>query len=61
EVVIDLSGVPFADSSGVGFMVRLKKRAWQRGVKVAYATPTAAVSNVLRLTRLEEYLLEQLP
>ncbi|MBL9172658.1 MAG: WecB/TagA/CpsF family glycosyltransferase, partial [Verrucomicrobiales bacterium] len=46
EVVIDLSGVPFADSSGVGFMVRLKKRAWQRGVKVAYATPTAAVSNV---------------
>ncbi|MFO1460147.1 MAG: WecB/TagA/CpsF family glycosyltransferase [Verrucomicrobiota bacterium] len=60
EVVIDLSGVPFADSSGVGFMVRLKKRAWQRGVKVTYASPTAAVSNVLRLTRLEEYLLGQL-
>ena len=39
EVVIDLSGVPFADSSGVGFMVRLKKRAWQRGVKVTYAPP----------------------
>ena len=61
EVVIDLSGVPFADSSGVGFMVRLKKRAWQRSVKVTYASPTAAVSNVLRLTRLEEYLLEKLP
>jgi anti-anti-sigma factor len=61
EVVIDRSGVPFADSSGVGFMVRLKRRAWQRGVKVTYVSATGAVSNVLRLTRLEEYLLGKIP
>lgn len=56
-VTIDLSGVPFADSSGVGFMVRLRKRSWQRGVKVVFISPGPAVANVLRLTKLDEYLL----
>lgn len=59
EVTIDLTDVPFVDSSGVGLMVRLKKRAWQRGVAVVYANPGPAVSNVLRLTRLEEFLLRR--
>lgn len=57
EVLVDLAGVPFADSTGVGFMVRLKKRGWQRSIKMTYVHPTAAVQNVLALTRLNEYLL----
>ena len=59
EVTIDLSEVPFVDSSGVGLMLRLKKRAWQRRVAVLYANPTPAVINVLKLTRLEEFLMRR--
>lgn len=59
EVTVDIKDVPFIDSSGVGLMVRLKKRAWQRGVAVIYTNPSPAVSNVLRLTRLEEFLLRK--
>ncbi len=56
-VTFDLSRVPFVDSCGVGQLVRLKKRAWQRDVKVVFSSPTPAVANVLRLTKLDEYLL----
>lgn len=59
EVTIDLREVPFVDSSGVGLMLRLKKRAWQRRVSVLYTHPTPAVSNVLKLTRLEEFLMRK--
>jgi N-acetylglucosaminyldiphosphoundecaprenol N-acetyl-beta-D-mannosaminyltransferase len=59
EVTIDLTEVPFVDSSGVGLMLRLKKRAWQRRVAVLYANPTPAVINVLKLTRLEEFLMRR--
>lgn len=56
RVRVDLAAVSFADSSGVGLMVALKKRAHRRDVHVCYANPTPAVANVLRLTRLAAYL-----
>jgi N-acetylglucosaminyldiphosphoundecaprenol N-acetyl-beta-D-mannosaminyltransferase len=59
DITIDLREVTFVDSSGVGLMLRLKKRAWQRGVSVVYINPSAPVSNVLKLTRLEEFLLRK--
>jgi N-acetylglucosaminyldiphosphoundecaprenol N-acetyl-beta-D-mannosaminyltransferase len=56
-VVVDLGQVIFVDSTGAGLMVRLKKRAWQRDICLAFRNPGGAVRNVLRLTRLDEYLL----
>jgi N-acetylglucosaminyldiphosphoundecaprenol N-acetyl-beta-D-mannosaminyltransferase len=55
--VIDLSGVSFMDSSGVGLMIRLKKRLQSQGVHLSFSQVQPAVRNVLRLTRLESYLL----
>lgn len=57
EAIIDLSRVEFVDSTGIGMMLRLKKQLWQRSLKITFRAPTAAVSNVLRMTKLESYLL----
>ncbi len=60
EVDIDLSRVTFADSSGLGFMLSLKKRSWGREVSLRYRHPSPAVRNVMRITSLEAYLLEEM-
>ncbi len=57
ELVIDLSGVRFMDSSGLGLMVRAKKLALNESVKLTFTNPQPAVENVVRLARLEEFLL----
>ena len=56
--VVDLANVNFVDSTGIGMMLKLKKRLWQRNVKLIYRAPTDAVRNVLRMTKLESYLLD---
>ncbi len=59
ELVIDLSGVRFMDSSGLGLMVRAKKLAQNELVKLTFTNPQPAVENVVRLARLEEFLLDE--
>ncbi len=59
EVVIDLSAVRFIDSSGLGIMVRIKKLAQRHGTKLVFTAPQSAVLNVVRCSRLEEFLLGQ--
>jgi len=61
RVVVDLSGVRFLDSSGVGLMVRLKKLARTRNADLAFVSPTAGVRNVARLLRLEKVLFADTP
>jgi len=56
-VVIDLTRVPFIDSSGIGLMLRFKKNLKRQDIELKFANPTEAVRNVLQHTRLEEYLL----
>lgn len=56
-LMIDLSDVRFMDSSGVGLMVRARKYAQSQGIHLSFAHPRAAVLNVLRLARLEAFLL----
>jgi len=56
-VAVDLSRVTFVDSTGIGLMLRFKKNLKRRGVELQFVNPTAAVRNVLRHTRLEEYFL----
>jgi len=57
EVIIDLSAVRFIDSSGLGVMVRTKKLAQRHGTKLVFTSLQPAVLNVLRLSRMEEFLL----
>ncbi|HWD91230.1 MAG TPA: WecB/TagA/CpsF family glycosyltransferase [Verrucomicrobiae bacterium] len=61
ELIIDMSGVRFMDSTGLGVMVRAKKRAQLEGVKLEFTYPQPAVQNVIHLARLEEFLLAESP
>ena len=54
---IDLSDVAFIDSSGVGIMVRAKKLAEGLGRELSFVHLSPAVTNVVRMARLEEFLL----
>jgi N-acetylglucosaminyldiphosphoundecaprenol N-acetyl-beta-D-mannosaminyltransferase len=56
ELVIDLSGVRFMDSSGLGLMVRARKLAQREGVRLMFVNPQPAVENVVHLARLQEFL-----
>jgi len=51
--VLDLGDVPFMDSSGLGIMVKIFKRIRIGDGDVKLASPTPAIMNILRLTRLE--------
>lgn len=57
-VIIDLSRVRFIDSAGAALMLRLKKWAGDRPVQILFTAPQPNVRNVLRLTRLDQLLLE---
>jgi anti-anti-sigma factor len=53
---IDLSGVRFIDSSGLGLMIRARKLARQRGTVLLLKSPGTTVQNVIRLAGLEKHL-----
>jgi len=57
SVVIDLARVTFVDSTGIGLMLRFKKNLKRRDVALKFTNVSGSVLNVLRHTRLEEYLL----
>jgi N-acetylglucosaminyldiphosphoundecaprenol N-acetyl-beta-D-mannosaminyltransferase len=57
-VIIDLARLRFIDSSGAALMLRVKK--WMQGLpaEVLFAHPQPNVQNVLRLTQIDQLLLE---
>jgi N-acetylglucosaminyldiphosphoundecaprenol N-acetyl-beta-D-mannosaminyltransferase len=57
ELRIDLSQVPFIDSTGLGLMIRTRKVAGQFGAKIFFSGAQPNVRNVLRIARLESTLL----
>ncbi|MDQ6632720.1 MAG: WecB/TagA/CpsF family glycosyltransferase [Verrucomicrobiota bacterium] len=57
QLRIDLSALQFIDSSGLGVMVRARKNAAQRDVKLSFTGIQPNVRNVLRMARLESVLL----
>jgi N-acetylglucosaminyldiphosphoundecaprenol N-acetyl-beta-D-mannosaminyltransferase len=57
-VIIDLSRLRFIDSAGAGLMLRIKKWAQQLPAEVIFTHAQPNVRNVLRLTRLDQLLLE---
>lgn len=56
-VVIDLSRVTFVDSTGIGLMLRFKKKLKRGDISLRFLDPIDSVRNVLRHARLGEYLL----
>ncbi len=57
EMNINLAGVRFIDSTGVSLMVRVRKKALLRGIKLKFTDPQPAVQNVLSILRMENHLL----
>jgi N-acetylglucosaminyldiphosphoundecaprenol N-acetyl-beta-D-mannosaminyltransferase len=57
-VIIDLTRLRFIDSAGAGLMLRIKKWAQQFPAEVLFTHAQPNVRNVLRLTRLDQLLLE---
>ncbi|HEX4905532.1 MAG TPA: STAS domain-containing protein [Acidimicrobiales bacterium] len=55
-IVIDLAGVRFLDSSGVGLFVTSHRRAGEDGRGFALAAPGDAVRRTLQLTRTDRIL-----
>lgn len=56
RIVIDLSGVDFVDSSGLGALIGCLKSARQLGGDLRIAQPTAQVEMVLQLSNLDRVL-----
>ncbi len=58
EKIINLSEVRFIDSTGLGLMIRAKKFSLQREQNLVFVGLQPPVRNVLRLSRVEDFLLE---
>jgi anti-sigma B factor antagonist len=56
---VDLGGVTFLDSSGLGALVRLQKRVTEDGRELRLANVPRAVSRVLALTGLTDLFAER--
>jgi N-acetylglucosaminyldiphosphoundecaprenol N-acetyl-beta-D-mannosaminyltransferase len=57
DASIELGNVRFMDSSGAGLMVRARKLAQRQNCRLTFLNPQASVLNVLRVARLEEFVL----
>jgi anti-anti-sigma factor len=55
-VVVDLAGVTFIDSSGLGTLVRARNRLTSEGGDLLVAEPTEMVRRLFELTGLSELL-----
>ena len=55
NLLLDLSGVEFIDSSGMGWLVGLQKRIRGRNGQLVLVSPSKAVRRALSLMRLEEF------
>ena len=58
QLRIDLSELQFLDSTGLSIMIRTRKYAARQSLKIQFTGIRPNVLNVIRLSRLEEYLLQ---
>ena len=59
HVMLDLAGTDFVDSTGIGLLIRLRKRARELGHQFFLIAPRPPVLAALRLMKLEEFFLVQ--
>lgn len=55
-IVVDLSGVPFADSSGLSTLIGIYKKAKNAGKELRLRRPTPIVAEILTITRMKKFL-----
>ncbi|MDQ7831702.1 MAG: STAS domain-containing protein [Desulfovibrionaceae bacterium] len=55
EVVADLSGVTFMDSSGIGFLIGLRRRAESSGRRFRLQNPSPQIKKLLDMLRLSDF------
>jgi len=55
EVVADLSGVTFMDSSGIGFLIGLRRRAESAGRRFRLQNPSPQIKKLLNMLRLSDF------
>ena len=53
RVVVDLSGLEYMDSAGLGFLLTLREKAEARGCTVILSKPAGAVRELLELARFD--------
>jgi anti-anti-sigma factor len=56
-VSADLSGLAFCDACGLGALIRATAYAGQKGRKLELTSPSRAVTKIMRLTGVEDWLL----
>lgn len=56
RILLDLAGVTFVDSSGVGVLVTAHRKAAEAGASFGLASPSATVTRVFELTRTNRLL-----
>jgi anti-anti-sigma factor len=56
EMVFDLSGLAFLDSSGLNGLIRAMKEATTRGARFTVYKPSGAVSRLFELVRATDFL-----
>jgi anti-sigma B factor antagonist len=56
RVVVDLSRIPFMDSSGLGALIGCLKQARERGGDLRIASPSTQVTMVLKLSNVDSIL-----
>jgi anti-sigma B factor antagonist len=56
ELVLDLDGLEYIDSSGLGFLVTLHERMERQGQRLVLTHLRSHVSRVFKITRLDQIL-----
>ena len=54
-VTVDLADVTFMDSSGVGFLIGLRRLCQEQGKSLTVANPSAPIKKLLDMLRLTPY------
>lgn len=57
DLVIDLGRVTFIDSTALGIMIKTKKSAVKKGIRLTFRNASLDVKNTVRLAQLEAFLL----
>lgn len=55
RVIVDLSGIAYMDSSGVGTLVEMKRRLERNGGRLILAALQPRVRSVFEITRLDKF------
>jgi anti-anti-sigma factor len=57
-VIADLSELAFCDASGLGALIRVNTDAGQMGRELVLTSPSRAVTKIMRLTGVDDWLLQ---